>query len=369
MPLHGNIDDIISHFDIKGDIANIQPFGSGHINDTFRLQNADAARPDYLLQRINHQVFKNVPALMENIVRITGHLKSKVPADKAELEVMTIVGLKNGGLFYGDENGNYWRVYHFLKDTKSYDQLTNHHQAYEGGKAFGKFQLMLTDMDAGLLYDTIPGFHNMELRLNQLKEALHGNKANRVASIQPEIDFVNHRAYSMCEILRLGNAGKLPLRITHNDTKFNNVLLDMNDHAQCVIDLDTVMPGYVAYDFGDAIRTIINTAAEDEADLSKIDLNIPLFEAYTRGYLEQAGKFLTPVEVDSLFMGVLMLPFIQAVRFLTDHINGDIYFKIHHAGHNLQRAKAQIQLIRKLEENQDRLKIIIEGMTNSGKRY
>ncbi|MFA6083176.1 phosphotransferase enzyme family protein [Mucilaginibacter sp.] len=362
MPLPGNIDNIISHFDIKGSIVKIQPFGSGHINDTFRLQNADAARPDYLLQRINHQVFKNVPALMENILRITEHLKAKLPANRAEFEVITVVKLQNGNSYHQDENGNYWRVYHFLKDTKSYDLLTNQQQAYEGGKAFGKFQLMLTDLDAGLLHDTIPGFHDMELRLNQLKEALLSNKAHRAAAIQPELDFVNQRAHSMCEILRLGNTGKLPLRITHNDTKFNNVLLDKNDHAKCVIDLDTVMPGYVAYDFGDAIRTIINTAAEDEADLHKIDLDIQLFEAYTKGYLEQAGKFLTPIEVDSLLMGVLMLPFIQAVRFLTDHINGDIYFKIHHPGHNLQRARAQMQLINKLEENQGSLKAIINDI-------
>lgn len=354
-----DLENIISQFNIRGSIAQVLPVSTGHINDTYHLQNADAGQPDYLLQRINHQVFKNVPQLMDNIRQVTEYIKAKLPPAEAETGTMTIVKLHDGSLFHKDYLGNYWRIFHFIKGTKSYDLVTTAQQAYEGGKAFGRFQSMLTDLDPDLLHNTIPDFHNMEHRLDQLEEALNNNLSGRAEDAREELEFISEHADEMCGILYLGNANRLPWRITHNDTKFNNVLLDATDHAQCVIDLDTVMPGYVAYDFGDAIRTIINTAAEDEADLRKIGLNISLFEAYTKGYFEEAGSFLTNMEVQSLLLGVYMLPFIQAVRFITDYINGDIYFKTHHPNHNLQRARAQLQLIRKLDEAREQLQEII----------
>jgi Ser/Thr protein kinase RdoA (MazF antagonist) len=210
-------------------------------------------------------VFKNVPALMANVQLVTSHLKKKlalVPGSNPDKEVLTIVPAKRRAIFFCDADGNYWRMYCFLKDTKSYDMVLTEKQAYEGGKAFGKFQLLLADLDAGLIYETIKGFHDISMRLDNFNKAVSADPENRVKDVLPELTFVTERAGAMLSIINLGKEGKLPLRIIHNDTKFNNILLDANDHGQCVIDLDTVMPGYVAYDFGDAIRTIINTASK-----------------------------------------------------------------------------------------------------------
>ncbi|MGZ3752158.1 MAG: phosphotransferase enzyme family protein, partial [Mucilaginibacter sp.] len=260
---------LISEFKIDAEIATTKPFGSGHINDTYRVVNTDKNGHDYLLQRINSYVFKNVPLLMNNLINVTEHLRKKLselPIDVIEKAVLTVVETKDGRPFYKDADNNYWRVFYFMKGTKSYDIATTDKQAFEGGKAFGAFQALLADLDVNRVKDTIPNFHNIEYRLANLQKAIDADKAGRVKEVLWEIKFIKKRADDMSEILRSGNAGDLPLRIVHNDTKFNNVLLDKDDKAQCVIDLDTVMPGYVAYDFGDSIRTIINTAEEDEAD-------------------------------------------------------------------------------------------------------
>jgi hypothetical protein len=351
---------IITKFNITGNVMSIKPFGSGHINDTYRV--ATDSGGDYLLQRINHFVFKDVPGLMDNIVNVTRHLKEKllkIPGTNPEIEVLTLVENANRGYYVKDDDGNYWRVFNFLKDTKSYDQVLTEKQAFEGGKAFGRFQALLTDMEPNLIVDTIPNFHNIEYRLSNLERAIAADTAKRLKYVLPEIEFIDRRRQSMMHVLLAGRAGVLAKRITHNDTKFNNVLLDKNDRAQCVIDLDTVMPGYVAYDFGDAIRTIINTAPEDEPDLKNIDLNIPLFAAYVEGYLQQATAFITGPELNSLIEGALLLPYMQGVRFLTDYLEGDIYFKIHSPHHNLKRVRAQFQLVKKLEEASEVLTDII----------
>ncbi|QEM10701.1 phosphotransferase enzyme family protein [Mucilaginibacter rubeus] len=363
-----NISKIVANFCIQGNIETIVPFGSGHINDTFRIKVTEPQLSGYLLQRINHHVFKNVPELMNNIRMVTDHLRMKLTdisgSDPAN-EVLSIARAKNDELFFRDADGNYWRMYQFLRDTKSYDQVLTEKQAYEGGLAFGKFQLLLADLDANLLFETIPGFHNITMRLDSLNKVVLADVKNRVKDVLPEITFVVERVGRMTSILNLGAEGKLPLRIIHNDTKFNNVLLDLNDHAQCVIDLDTVMPGYVAYDFGDAIRTIINTGSEDEGDLSKINLNIPLFKAYAEGYFKSACHFLSDIEVETLVMGVLLIPYMQGVRFLTDYIEGDVYYKTRFAAHNLQRARAQFQLLKKLEEQYATLGQIIQNVSKN----
>ncbi len=357
---------LISEFKIDAQIASVKPFGSGHINDTYRLINADSGGNDYLLQRINHHVFKDVPMLMNNLLHVTRHLKHKLGLC-AESGTLTVILTNNNLPFWEDGNGNYWRVFYFLKGTKSYDQVETVKQAYEGGKAFGRFVALLSDLDTNLVKDSIPNFHNIEYRLANLQKAIEADKAGRLKMVLCEIEFIRSRADKMSKILQLGKAGILPKRIVHNDTKFNNVLFDSDDHAQCVIDLDTVMPGYVAYDFGDSIRTIINTAAEDEVDTDKIDLNTPLFEAYTKGYLQEAKGFLTDEEKDSLMKGILLMPYIQAVRFLTDYLDGDFYFKIHSPEHNLQRTRAQLALIKKLEENQELLEQVINDTWQSFK--
>jgi len=356
--------DIISNFSIQGEVGEGEPYGSGHINETYYVKNMHPGYGDYLLQRINHHVFKDIPSLIENIRIVTGHLRRKldmIPGAEIHKEVLTLVPTREGRFYYHDPKGNYWRMYHFLH-TNRYDVVQTEQQAYEGGKAFGKFQALLSDLDAGLLVETIPHFHNIGMRLKRFNEAVSADTTDRVKKVTAEIAFVNERADAMKALLEPRNGHVLPVRIIHNDTKFNNVLLDGNDHAQCVIDLDTVMPGYVAYDFGDAIRTIINTASEDEEDISKIKLNIPLFTAYTKGYFEEAGHFLTRPEVESLLRGILLIPYEQTVRFLTDYIEGDTYYKIHFPDHNLQRTRAQLQLLRKMEEKYETLRKIVQDV-------
>lgn len=358
-----NFSEILSNFHIEDNIKEIKPFGSGHINGTFRVKNTKPNQHDFLLQLINSHVFTNVEALMKNIQLVTNHIRYKLALLKhtdITSRVLTLIPAKNQSHYYKDTDGNYWRLYIYIKNTKSYDQATTPRQAYQSGLAFGQFQSFLIDLDAYTLQETIPNFHNVDYRLQNLKNAIKNNPVNRVNDCLEELEFIEQYADEMRYVLKMQQNGQLPLRITHNDTKFNNVLLDESDCSQCVIDLDTVMPGLVAYDFGDAIRTIVNTAVEDEADLSKIDLNIDLFRAYTEGYLKQSISFLTNNEIESLLHGALLLPYMQAVRFLTDFIEGDHYYKIHSPLHNLQRTKAQIQLLKKLQQHKQELKGIID---------
>jgi hypothetical protein len=355
--------DIINRFNIQGKIGGVKGYGSGHINDTYLLKNNDTLLPDYLLQKINDHVFKDVDGLMRNIDQVLGHLKQKAqdtPGMDAELNVLTLVKCKDGRLSLVDDAGGHWRVFHFMKDTLSYDQVTTENQALQGGLAFGSFMSALADLDPALLVQTIPDFLNIEKRLKDLNIAIHADTAGRLSAVNEEVAFLLERSSKMMNILQLGNTGILPLRITHNDTKFNNVLLGKDDRFQCVIDLDTVMPGYAAYDFGDAVRTIINQGSEDEKDLSKIQLNLPLFTAFTCGFLSETSSILMEREVQTLIDGVLLLPYMQSVRFLTDHLNGDVYYKINTEGHNLQRTRAQMQLVKLLEEHAEGLNNIIQ---------
>jgi Ser/Thr protein kinase RdoA (MazF antagonist) len=349
---------IALEFQIMGEIYEVRNYGNGHINDTFLLKNSNAAYPDYLLQRINHHVFKDVLGLMENIARVTAHLQSKLTPDTNQ-KLLQLIDTRNGETFYRDSDGNYWRLYLFIPDSKSYDVAETARQAHEAGLAFGRFQSMLADMDPALLSETIVDFHNIEKRLKDFNEAKEINTAGRILAAGAEIEFITLHEQAMSTINHWGRAGLLPTRITHNDTKLNNVLLDADDNAICVIDLDTVMTGYVAYDFGDAIRTITNTAAEDEPEVEKIRVNTDLFRAYTEGYLKMAGSFLTDKEVESLSWGMLLLPYMQGVRFLTDYLQGDTYFKITYPEHNLVRAKAQFSLFTKLHELSPQLRQII----------
>ncbi|MDP9076296.1 MAG: aminoglycoside phosphotransferase family protein [Bacteroidota bacterium] len=355
-----NFSDIIAQFNIQGSGNEVKPFGSGHINDTFLVESPGAGQ-GYLLQKINNYVFKDVDGLMNNMGYVTNHLKQKVAArGNPDKEVLTLIPCKKGKYYCQDEDGNYWRMTCFLHHTKSYDMVANSKQARQGGEAFGRFQYLLCDLQPSLLVEVIPDFLNIEYRLDQLTSAVEHDRAGRLKEVSAQLEFLTSRADGMKDLLQWGRDGMIPLRITHNDTKFNNILLDEHDNIQCVIDLDTVMPGYVAYDFGDAVRSIINTAAEDEADLKAIQLDIPLFKEFTTGYLSQTISFLTGHELKSLIKGVLLLPYMQAVRFLTDYLEGDIYYKTRFAKHNLQRTLAQIQLLKMLELNKDILTGIIE---------
>lgn len=358
-----SVNDIIQNFCIEGDFAEAKIFGSGHINDTFYIKNNRENLPDYLLQRINHHVFKDVSGVIDNIYMVTSHLKNKLKetyGDDVDKRVLSLIPAKDKKLFVKDNNGNFWRMYIFMSGSKSYDVVTNDRQAREGGRAFGEFQSLLSDMNPQLLSETIVDFHNIIKRLKDFYVALENDELGRKASIAKEIEFIKNREEEMSTIYNWGKAGLIPQRITHNDTKFNNILFDRDDKAQCIIDLDTVMSGYVAYDFGDAIRTLINTTVEDEQDLSKIQLNIPLFKAYTEGYSETASSFINTKEVDSLFYGMMLLPYMQGVRFLTDYLQGDTYFKTAYPEHNLIRTQSQFYLLNKMEEEKDLLSEIIQ---------
>lgn len=357
-----DLKEIFGYFTPEGTYLEGEPYGSGHIHDTFRVQTFENDKDDYILQRLNNKIFKDIPQLQNNIERVTVHLNKKLqkmPGSNVKRECLTLIPAKDGRSWIIDKDGNYWRMYIFISNHRSYNIVDNPDKAFEGGKAIGRFQAMLADMPGGPLAETIPKFHDIENRLAVLNQKINENPAGRVPSLKEEIKEYLIRSEEMKTIMKLGRAGKIPLRITHNDTKFNNILLDDNDKALCVIDLDTVMPGYVHYDFGDAIRTVTNTAAEDEKDTSKIEMNISLFEAYARGYLSETGKTLNEVEKEYLAFAPKLITYTIGVRFLTDYIDGDNYFKIHHPLHNLQRTRAQLKLVTSMERQYNEMKKII----------
>lgn len=358
--------EIFEYFAADGTFLNGEPYGSGHIHDTFRIKTAEEYKDDYILQRLNNKIFKNIPELQHNIERVTIHLRNKlrnIPGSDIKRECLCLIPAKDGKTWITDSQGNYWRMYIFISNHHSYNFVDSPDKAFEGGKAIGRFQAMLSDMPGGPLYETIPWFHDIERRLQAFTSKISENPVNRVQTVEKEIDQVLRRAEEMKVILRLGKENKIPLRITHNDTKFNNILLDQNDKALCVIDLDTVMPGYVHYDFGDAIRTAANTASEDENDLTKVKMDINLFRAYSEGYLSETVETLNDVEKEFLAFAPRLITYTIAVRFLTDFIDGDNYFKIHHPLHNLQRAKAQLRLVMSMEEQYGEMMEIIGKLT------
>jgi len=357
-----NLNEIFEYFKTESTFLKGEPFGSGHIHDTFRIETRETEKDNYILQRLNNKIFKNIPELQQNIERVTVHLREKlkkIPGSDTKRECLSLVPSKEGKSWITDKEGHYWRMYIFISNHKSYNTVDTQGKAFEGGKAIGRFQAMLADMPGGPLNETIPFFHNIEKRLETFNLKIRENPAGRAESAAYEIDEFLKRADEMKIILRLGNEGKIPLRITHNDTKFNNILLDENDKALCVIDLDTVMPGYVHYDFGDAIRTVTNTASEDETDLSKVTMNIDFFKAYAQGYLSESRNTLNNTEKEYLAFAPRLITYTIALRFLTDYLDGDNYFKIHREHHNLQRARAQLRLVMSMENQYDDMRRII----------
>jgi len=352
--------DIINQFAIENEIGEIRPLKIGHINDSFIVDSKYQDGESYFLQKINHHIFKNVEGLQQNIQIVTDHLRAKLTeAGEVDIEkkVLRLIPAKDGKLFYQDADGAFWRVYVNMKNTHSYDVVTPA-LAYKAGEAFGNFQCMLADVSHEKLIETISNFHNMEFRLEQLREAVKTNAAGRLAQTQWMVDEIESRADEMCLPEQLFREGKLPKRINHCDTKVNNMLFDENDEPVCIVDLDTVMPGFVLSDFGDFMRTAANTGAEDDANLDNISVNIPIFEAYTRGYLKKA-TFLTPIELGNLAFGAKLLSYMQLVRFFGDYLNGDTYYKIQHEHHNWQRSLAQFRLLQSQEKNFETLQQIV----------
>lgn len=363
-----DLGSVVNHFKIDGTYLEGHPYGSGHIHDTYLIHTAEEVAQGYLLQKINHHVFRNVRHLMSNIEKVTKHIQKKInqgPDLKATMKCLTFIPAKDGKYYHKDARGDYWRVMVYLPDSRSYDIVNSPERAYIGGKEFGRFLALLTDLSPESLYETIPDFHNIEKRLARFYETVKRDPASRIKDIPQELELIKTRADEMKCINRLGRERKIPLRVTHNDTKFNNILFGRNDKPLCVIDLDTVMPGYIHYDFGDAIRTATNTGAEDEKELSKVRMDIGLFEALSRGFLEETKTFLTETEIEYLAFGAKLLTFMIGLRFLTDFLDGDKYFKVEYEYHNLQRARAQFKLLNSMDDQYSEMQAIIDKLDKS----
>jgi len=340
---------LFNQFQLTDKITAVEPFGNGHINDTFLAKNSEGMAK-YILQRINHHIFTNVDMLSNNIRIVTSHIREKLTASgetEVDRKVLTFFPAKDGKFYYFDGD-SYWRVCLYIPDSRTYEEI-NPEFSYEAGKAFGHFQSMLSDIPEGTLGETIPNFHNMEFRLKQFKEAIEANVAGRLDEARELVDALLARSETYCVQEVLYREGKLKKRINHCDTKVNNILFDEKGKVLCVIDLDTVMPGFVLSDIGDFIRTACNTGAEDDENLDRIQVNMEIFKAYTRGYMETAKDFLSPLEIQMLPYGGRLLTYMQTVRFLTDYLNGDTYYKIHSPKHNWQRSLAQFKFLRELE--------------------
>ncbi len=340
---------ILTQFNLPSAPVKIHRWGEGHIHDTYLVETTDH-NPDYILQKINHHIFKDIPGMMSNIEAVTRHLQKKLrnlPGKNRDFKSLELVYTKSGRSFIQDEEGNSWRMFVFIPGTITYQVLTSPSLGHEAGKAVGTFQSMLGDLETELV-ETIPDFHNINLRINQYYQAKAVNSAGRVAVAREEIAFAQDRFARMKDYF-----GSLKdhaiLRITHNDTKLNNILFDRQERAICLIDLDTVMPGYVHFDYGDALRTMANTAAEDEKDLLLVKFNKKVYDLFTEGYLESAGEILNEKERELLPYAPVYLTFIIGLRFLTDFLNGDVYYRIHRPEHNLDRARVQFQLVSEIE--------------------
>ena len=337
---------IFNQFDHKANYICHSELNSGHINDTFIIKTD--SNSNYILQRINHTIFKDVPGLVNNKVLISNHIRSKYQnSTKSDLDkiVLSFVKTKDTELYYHLENGNFWNVMIFIDNSITHELVKDEEIAYEGGKLLGDFLNLTSDFDSSMLIDVIPNFHDMPFRFKQYSEAKKNASKERLKEAEKYIYLVAKLKNEMHILQNLKETGEIPLRVTHNDTKISNTLFDKNQKGVCMIDTDTVMPGIIHYDFGDAIRTICNTAAEDEKDLSKVEFNLQFYQAYEKGFLEKTRSSISDIELKYLPLAAKTMVFIMALRFLTDYLNKDVYYKIKYEEHNLDRAKNQFKLI------------------------
>jgi hypothetical protein len=354
-------------FLIPGDFRRAEPYGSGHINDTYKVDFNQAGTPvRYIFQRINPQVFPDPGRLMENVRRVCEHAQEKLRAAGAEdasRRALSLIPTRDGGFWHVD-GADFWRCYPFIEKARTYDLLESTAHAEAGAKAFGRFQGLLSDLEGERLFETIPNFHHTRRRYERLIEVFESDPCGRAAGVDAEMDFVQQRESDVGRIIDALEAGALPERITHNDTKLNNVMIDDDTgEGVCVIDLDTVMPGTALNDFGDMVRTATNSAAEDERDLSRIHVRLDYFEALIRGYLDGAGDFLTEREVELLPVSGKIMTLECGMRFLTDYLEGDVYFKTKRDGHNLDRCRTQFRLVRSLEENMSEMQRLVDQLS------
>ena len=359
-----NLSAVAAGFVLDGDFVSAERFGTGHINDTFKMF---TTRQCYILQRINTTIFKQPELLMDNFVRVCSHIEGKIAAEKkvdpaCRRRALQVMRAKDGNPFFRDENNNFWRCYIYVDQARTSDILETPQQAYAAAAAFGNFQLDLADLP-GRLNETIADFHHTPKRLAALEAALKADVKGRAKEVAPELEYIfsNREEYSL--LIDGMNKGELFERTTHNDTKLNNVLIDdVTGNGICVIDLDTVMPGLPHYDFGDMVRTGTSPAAEDELDLSKVGMRFEMFEALLRGFLSNAGKFLNQREKELLPFSGKLITLEIGTRFLTDYLEGDVYFKVHREGHNLDRCRTQIKLVQSIEEQYGKMMKLLETL-------
>lgn len=356
-------DEVILHFHTQGVLKSSDSYGNGHINDTFMLvyELEDGSIKRVILQRMNHEIFKKPVELMENILGVTSYLRKKILENGGdpERETLNVIMTQEGKPYYKDTDGNYWRAYKFIENAVSYDCVEKPEDFYESAVAFGHFQRLLSQYPAKELHETIEGFHDTKMRYENFIKAVKEDKLKRAAQVQKEIDFIIERKADTEVLGKMQAENELPLCVTHNDTKLNNIMLDKESgKAICVIDLDTVMPGLAVNDFGDSIRFGASTAKEDEQDLSKVSLDLNLYELYTKGFIEGCAGSLTQNELDMLPMGAKVMTLECGMRFLTDYLEGDIYFKIHRENHNLDRCRTQLKLVEDMEHKWEELKNI-----------
>ena len=365
--VYNNIKHVLRYFQFKGTLVNAVEMSSGNINATYHLTYAEknGVKHEYTLQKINRYVFKNPQLVMDNISFVTNHLKKRIEAEglDASRHTLEIVPTLSKEVYHENEQGEVWRAYFFITNATTYDYVQKNEHFFEVGRAFGRFQRLLNDFPVDNLTETIPDFHNTPKRFYDFVATIGRDPVCRVNEVEPEIDFFFDRRKMMGKIVNLIGYHQIPLRVTHNDTKINNVMIDtVTDQAISVIDLDTVMPGSVLYDFGDAIRSGACRAGEDEEDLARVFIDMELFELFTRGFLKETCAYLLPEEVNLLPLGVMVITCELAMRFLTDYIDGDLYFKVKSPTHNLIRARTQIKLLTDIEQKYDQMNGIIQNL-------
>lgn len=354
-------------FYLSGSFIEGRPYGSGHINDTFVVAvSQGGTRVRYIFQRVNERIFRQAEALMENIARVTAEAARKLAEEKvvdATRRALRLVPARDGRPFHRDDEGRLWRVYVFIEGARTYDIVQNPRQAYEAARAFGHFQHLVSGLAGERLHETIPNFHHTRSRFDRLKEVALADEKGLLKTAAAEWDFVQQREQLVDVLIDLQARGEIPERVTHNDTKLNNVMIDDATGAGiCVVDLDTVMPGLALYDFGDLVRTATSPAAEDETDLSKVRMQMPMFEALVRGYLSSAGDLLNSVEKEHLAFAGKLITLEIGIRFLTDYLEGDVYFKIKRPGHNLDRCRTQLALVRSIEECESAMNELVRNV-------
>ena len=353
---------IIGQFPEIKDVESIEPLNSGWINKTYRVKTSSEETPDYILQRINHLIFTDIEMLQRNIEAATAHIRKKLEANgetDINRKVLRFLPSPEGKTYHFDGE-SYWRVSEFITGSQTLEAVTPE-SSYLAGLNFGEFQAMLADIPEEL-GEIIPNFHNMEFRLQQLREAVADNKVGRLAEVQDIVDAIEADADKMCQAEVLFREGKLPKHICHCDTKVSNMLFDEGGKVLCVIDLDTIMPSFIFSDFGDFLRTAANTGKEDEPELENVHFNMEIFKPFAKGYLESARSFLTSIEIEMLPFAAQLFPYMQAVRFLADYINGDTYYHIQFANHNLVRTKAQYKLYQEACKAEPAMKEYITGL-------